>query len=229
MKKIVIAIDGHSSCGKSTLARDLAAALSYAYIDTGAMYRAVTLYFLDHGVDLADASAVARALDEIEIGFQPADQGNKTLLNGKVVEEDIRQMRVSEQVSQVAAISAVRRAMVAKQQAMGRQRGVVLDGRDIGTVVFPDAELKIFLTASEDERVRRRLTEMQAKGIGISEEEVRQNLRHRDHIDSTRDDSPLMQAADARVLDNTELTREGQLAVALEWALLIIEDEEVRR
>ena len=218
MKKIVIAIDGHSSCGKSTLARDLAGALGYAYIDTGAMYRAVTLYLLDHGIDPADETAVREALPKIHIEFRVSEQGlNQTFLNGQPVEDAIRQMRVSEQVSQVAAISAVRRAMVAQQQEMGHKRGVVLDGRDIGTVVFPDAELKIFLTASEDVRVGRRLKEIRAKGQQITEDEVRKNLRLRDHIDSTREDSPLKKAADARILDNSDLNREQQLAVALEW------------
>jgi cytidylate kinase len=218
LKKIVIAIDGHSSCGKSTLARDLARDLGYAYIDTGAMYRAVTLFFLNHDVDLQDENAVREALQHIHIEFRVSEQGlNQTFLNGKPVEDAIRQMRVSEQVSQVATISAVRRAMVAQQQAMGRKRGVVLDGRDIGTVVFPDAELKIFLTASEDVRVGRRLKEIRAKGQQITEAEVRENLRLRDHIDSTREDSPLKKAPDARILDNSDLNREEQLAVALEW------------
>lgn len=218
MKKIIVAIDGHSACGKSTLARDLAHELGYAYIDTGAMYRAVTLYFLENEVDWTDPDAVREALQQIQIEFRAAESGNQTLLNGKVVEEAIRQMKVSDQVSQVSTISAVRRAMVAQQQAMGRQRGVVLDGRDIGTVVFPDAELKIFLTASVEERVQRRFTELQAKGLFISTEDVRKNLLERDRIDSSRDDSPLRQAEDARVLDNTHLSRQEQLSRALAWA-----------
>lgn len=218
MKKIIIAIDGHSSCGKSTLARDLAKKLGYAYIDTGAMYRAVTLYFLDNGIDREDLLAVQKALDGIQIQFQYSEAGNQTLLNGKVVESEIREMRVSQEVSPVSAISAVRRAMVAQQQEMGKQGGVVLEGRDIGTVVFPDADLKIFLTASIEERVRRRFTEMKAKGIPVAEDQVRENLLERDRIDSSREDSPLKQAKDARILDNTQLNREEQLELAFEWA-----------
>ena len=217
-KKIIVAIDGHSSCGKSTLARDLARVLGYAYIDSGAMYRAVTLFFLDNGIDWTDPEAVAKALQEIHIEFRATQSGNQTLLNGVLVEEDIRSMRVSDYVSPVSAISAVRRAMVAQQQLMSRQRGVVMDGRDIGTVVFRDAELKIFLTASTEVRVRRRYDELRAKGINISPEEVRANLFERDRIDSTREDSPLKQAEDARILDNTQLGREEQLALALQWA-----------
>lgn len=217
-KKIIVAIDGHSSCGKSTLARDLARVLGYAYIDSGAMYRAVTLFFLDKGIDWTDPEAVAKALQDIHIEFRATQAGNQTLLNGVLVEEDIRSMRVSDYVSPVSAISAVRRAMVAQQQLMSRQRGVVMDGRDIGTVVFPDAELKIFLTASTEVRVRRRYDELLAKGINISPEEVRANLFDRDRIDSTREDSPLKQAEDARILDNTQLGREEQLALALQWA-----------
>jgi len=218
LKKIIIAIDGHSSCGKSTLARDLAKKLGYAYIDTGAMYRAVTLYFLDNGIDREDLLAVQKALDGIQIQFQYSEAGNQTLLNGKVVESEIREMRVSQEVSPVSAISAVRRAMVAQQQEMGKQGGVVLEGRDIGTVVFPDADLKIFLTASIEERVRRRFTEMKAKGIPVAEDQVRENLLERDRIDSSREDSPLKQAKDARILDNTQLNREEQLELAFEWA-----------
>ncbi|MBK7408235.1 MAG: (d)CMP kinase [Saprospirales bacterium] len=217
MKKIIIAIDGHSSCGKSTLARDLARELGYAYIDTGAMYRAVTLFFLEHQVDWNNPEAVREALNEIRIEFRVTEAGNQTVLNGEIVESTIRDMRVSDQVSQVSTVSAVRRAMVSQQQAMGHKRGVVLDGRDIGTVVFPDAELKIFLTASPEERVRRRFTELQAKGIAASEKQVRENLLERDRIDSTREDSPLKQAADARILDNTHLDRWQQLALALKW------------
>ncbi|MBK6622694.1 MAG: (d)CMP kinase [Saprospirales bacterium] len=218
-KKIIVAIDGHSSCGKSTLARDLARGLSYAYIDSGAMYRAVTLYFLENGVDWNDPSTVGQALQRIRIEFQVSEAQNQTLLNGVIVEDAIRSMRVSEYVSPVSTISAVRRAMVAQQQDLGRKRGVVMDGRDIGTVVFPDAELKIFLTASTEERVRRRYSELSAKGIHITEEEVRANLLDRDRIDSTREDSPLKQASDARILDNTFLSREEQYSMVMKWAL----------
>jgi cytidylate kinase len=217
---IIIAIDGYSACGKSTLARDLASHLGYTYIDTGAMYRAVTLYFLDHQVDHSDAQAVMKALDSIRIRFQPASDGAMaTFLNGQNVEDEIRSMRVSGSVSEVAALSAVRRAMVREQQEMGMQKRVVLDGRDIGTVVFPQAELKIFLTADFEERLRRRFEELRRGGSqqALSSEEVADNLRKRDHIDSTRADSPLRQAQDAKRLDNTTLDRESQLELVLKW------------
>lgn len=218
MKKIIIAIDGYSSCGKSTLARDLASALGFAYVDSGAMYRAVTLYFLDHGIPLDDQEAIENALDRIRIEFKNLNGENHTFLNGADVEESIRDMRVSAAVSPVAAVPAVRRALVRQQQALGRSGGIVMDGRDIGTVVFPNADLKIFLIADEEERVRRRRLELLAKGFDLSEEEVRRNLTERDHIDSTREDSPLRQAADAVVIDNTHLTRKDQLEEALRLA-----------
>lgn len=218
MKKIIIAIDGYSSCGKSTLARDLASALGFAYVDSGAMYRAVTLYFLDHGIPLDDQEAIENALDRIRIEFKNLNGENHTFLNGADVEESIRDMRVSAAVSPVAAVPAVRRALVRQQQALGRSGGIVMDGRDIGTVVFPNADLKIFLIADEEERVRRRRLELLAKGFELSEEEVRRNLTERDHIDSTREDSPLRQAADAVVIDNTHLTRKDQLEEALRLA-----------
>lgn len=216
MKKITIAVDGHSSCGKSTLARDLAAKLCYTYVDSGAMYRAVALYFLRRGIKLEDKAAVAAALGDIVIRF--AATGNHTLLNGQDVEQEIRAAAVSGFVSQVAAVSAVRRALVRLQQEMGREKGLVMDGRDIGTVVFPDAELKIFLTAELDVRVRRRYEELQSKGIAATLAEVRGNLNMRDHIDSNREDSPLRQADDAIVIDNSHLSREQQLSKALELA-----------
>ncbi len=213
---IIIAIDGHSSCGKSTLAKGLAKALHYAYLDTGAMYRAVTLYFLDNGVDYHNPEAVDHALRHIDIHFERVDGQNHTFLNGKDVEREIREMRVSEHVSPVSAISAVRRAMVAQQKAMGQRRGIVADGRDIGTVVFPDAELKIFLTADLDVRTSRRHLELAAKGIDADWDDIRQNLLERDQIDSSRADSPLRQARDAVVIDNTLLSEEEQLKKALE-------------
>ena len=210
-KRITIAVDGHSSCGKSTLAKDLASALHYQYIDSGAMYRAVTLYFLRHQVDLDQAGSVDKALEQISISFA----NNNTFLNGEDVEEEIRQMKVSQHVSQVAAVSSVRRAMVLQQQQMNKEGGIVMDGRDIGTVVFPKAELKIFLTADIEERVRRRYQEILAKGKEIDKEAVRQNLEERDRIDSTRADSPLRKADDAIVINNTHLNREQQLSEAL--------------
>ncbi len=216
LKKITIAVDGHSSCGKSTLARDLAAKLRYTYVDSGAMYRAVTLYFLRRGIKLEDREALAAALSDIVIRFAAAD--NHTLLNGQDVEQEIREAAVSGFVSQVAAVSAVRRALVRLQQEMGREKGLVMDGRDIGTVVFPDAELKIFLTAELGVRVRRRYEELKSKGIAATLEEVKENLNMRDHIDSTREDSPLRQAEDAIVIDNSHLSREQQLSEALKLA-----------
>lgn len=215
---IIIAIDGHSSCGKSTLAKGLARALHYAYLDTGAMYRAVTLYFLDNQIDYNDPDAVEEALQHIEIHFERVDGSNHTFLNGADVERQIREMRVSEHVSPVSTISAVRRAMVTQQKAMGRRRGIVADGRDIGTVVFPDAELKIFLTADVDVRTSRRHLELAAKGIDAEWEDIRRNLIERDHIDSSRADSPLRQSDDAVVIDNTLLSEEQQLEQALKLA-----------
>lgn len=217
-KPIIIAIDGYSSCGKSTLAKGMAKALHYVYLDSGAMYRAVTLYFLNNNIDYNDPEAVREALGYINIHFERIDGQNHTFLNSTDVEHDIREMRVSEHVSPVSAISAVRRAMVRQQQSMGRKRGLVADGRDIGTVVFPDAELKIFLTADPDVRTSRRHLELAAKGIDAEWDDIRRNLLERDRIDSTRDDSPLRQAEDAVVIDNTLLSEEEQLYKALELA-----------
>ncbi len=214
--KIIIAIDGHASCGKSTLAKALAKALHYVYLDTGAMYRAVTLHLLEHGVDYRDLKAVEEALKHINLHFERVGEHNHIFLNGRDVERDIRTPVVSEHVSQVAAIPAVRRAMVAQQQAMGLRRGIVADGRDIGTVVFPNAEVKIFLTADLDVRTSRRHLELAAKGIDVDWEEIRRNLQERDHIDSTREDSPLSVAPDAVVIDNTFLSEEEQLEKALQ-------------
>ncbi len=215
MQDIIIAIDGHSSCGKSTLAKSLAKALGYTYIDSGAMYRAVTLYFLRNDIQAEAGSRVDAALQDIHISF---NKRNETLLNGENVEEEIRQMKISRYVSEVAAVPSVRKAMVQQQQRMGAGKKIVMDGRDIGTVVFPKAELKIFLTAKKEIRARRRHTELLEKGYESSVEEVMENLQHRDHIDSTREDSPLRQAADAVIIDNSVLSREEQLARALELA-----------
>lgn len=211
--KIIIAIDGYSACGKSTLAKDLSKKLGYAYIDTGAMYRAVTLFFLRNEIDFDDKVAVAKALGEITIEFVNVKGKNRTLLNGEDVEEEIRKMYVSQKVSPVATISAVRRTMVAQQQKMGEKKGVILDGRDIGTVVFPKAELKLFLTASPDIRTQRRFAEIQAKNQVSTFEEIKANLLERDHIDSSRADSPLKQALDAVVIDNSNLSKKEQLAM----------------
>ena len=220
MDKIIIAIDGYSSCGKSTLARSLARALGYIYISSGDMYRAVTYYFIHYEIDFNKADEVASALSEIQIELRPGVEPGttRTFLNEKDIEEEIRKMYVSDLVSPVAAISAVRRAMVKQQQELGRQKGIVMDGRDIGTVVFPDAGLKIFLTADVNIRAQRRYHELQAKGQEVTMKDVKNNLLERDHIDSNRSDSPLRQAEDAVVIDNTNLSLDEQLAMALALA-----------
>lgn len=214
-KRITIAIDGHSSCGKSTMAKALAKRIGYAYIDTGAMYRAVTLYCLEHDMikgDEVNKPRLRRHMPKIEITFKVNNEGkSETWLNGKNVEQEIRGMEVSSKVSLIAAIGFVRRAMVAQQQVMGKEKGIVMDGRDIGTVVFPDAELKFFVTASAQVRAERRFKELQAKGDTTTTlEQVLANVEERDRIDSTRKESPLRQAHDALLLDNSNLTIEQQ-------------------
>ncbi len=218
MKKIIIAIDGHSSCGKSTLAKALAKQLQYKYGDSGAMYRAVTLYFLENNIDFNDPQAVETSLPKIDIDFERVHSENHTFLNHQDVERAIREMRINDAVSPVSAISAVRRAMVRQQQEMGKRRGIVMDGRDIGTVVFPDAELKIFLTADADVRTSRRHLELAAKGIDAEWENIRRNLLERDQIDSNRADSPLRRAENAIIIDNTLLSESEQLAMTLALA-----------
>lgn len=216
-ENIVIAIDGYSSCGKSTVAKAVAKELNFVFVDSGAMYRAVTLYFLRHGIDFNDQSAVVEALDNIQIDFVPqVDSTADILLNGENVSEEIRAMAVSDKVSEVAAIKAVRTAMVAQQQALGSRRNIVMDGRDIGTTVFPDADLKIFMTADPEVRAARRYVELKAKGQSVSLDEIRENLAHRDHIDSTREESPLRQADDAVVLDNSAMNHDTQLQFVLD-------------
>ena len=217
MKTITIAIDGHSSSGKSTMAKDLAREIGYTYIDTGAMYRAVTLYALRHHLfegDTIQEAALKQALPDIQIAFRPNEVTGRpdTYLNGCCVEQEIRGMEVADHVSQVAALGFVREALVAKQQEMGRAKGVVMDGRDIGTVVFPDAELKFFITASPEVRAQRRMAELQAKGESASYEEVLANIRKRDYLDTHREVGPLRQADDARVLDNSNMTIPEQKA-----------------
>lgn len=220
MKKIVIAIDGFSSCGKSTLAKDLAARIGFAYIDSGAMYRAVTYYLLKNGIDIQDYDQVHKALQKINIRFKRTPDGsNSTYLNGENVEQDIRKMEVSSLVSEVAAIPEVRKKLVEQQREMGVDKGIIMDGRDIGTVVFPDAELKIFLTADVDVRVERRYRELLGKNLEITKEAVKENLEKRDFIDSTRDDSPLKQADDAILIDNSHLTPDQQLEKSWHLAL----------
>jgi cytidylate kinase len=218
--KIIIAIDGFSSCGKSTLAKALAVKLEYVFIDTGAMYRAIALYFLRNGISFDDNVAIENALTKIKLNFQynTASQKSDMFLNGENVELLIREMKVSSKVSEVAAIAVVRDFAVAQQQAMGQAKGIVMDGRDIGTVVFPKAELKIFVTALPEIRANRRLLELQATNPAITLQEVAENLQHRDLIDSTREHSPLRQADDALVLDNSNISREAQFEIALNWA-----------
>jgi cytidylate kinase len=216
--KIIIAIDGFSSCGKSTLAKTLAANLDYAYIDSGAMYRAVTLYFIENEVDIQNETTIKEALAHIFIQFKNVEGRNCTFLNSRNVEDRIREMDVSNYVSPVSALPAIRRALVRMQQAMGKKRGIVMDGRDIGTVVFTDAELKVFMTADKTVRAERRLNEIKAKGnLNMTLEEVSQNLEKRDYIDSNRDDSPLRQAEDAKILDNTLINPQEQLDLVTAW------------
>lgn len=211
MKKITIAIDGHSSCGKSTMAKDLARRIGYVYIDTGAMYRAVTLFAMRHNL-IANGQVDAAKLQEemgnihISLRLNPETQRPDTYLNGECVEREIRTMEVSRHVSLIAALPFVRSAMVEMQREMGKEKGVVMDGRDIGTVVFPHAELKIFVTASAEVRAQRRYDELTAKGEKCNYEEILENVKERDRIDSTREISPLRQAEDAIVLDNTHMT-----------------------
>lgn len=220
IKPIIITIDGWSSCGKSTMARELASRLGFVYIDSGAMYRAITLYFIRHHIDWTDPEQVSAALKEIDLSFRfNPDLGRAQMhLNGENVEYLIRDLSVAERVSDVAAIAAVRTFAVEQQRRMGQHRGIVMDGRDIGTVVFPDAELKIFMTADKEIRVARRFLELHDKNPDITEADVRTNLETRDYIDSHREVSPLRQAADALVLDNSHITPQEQLEIALQWA-----------
>ena len=217
MKKIVITIDGWSSCGKSTLAKQLAKHLGYVYIDSGAMYRAITLYFLRHHLDWTDVSEVNNALKNIILEFHCNEKNGQSeiFLNGENVEYVIRDLLIAEKVSEVAAIKEVRSFAVAEQQKMGKKKGLVMDGRDIGTTVFPDAALKIFMTADISVRVERRFKEMFEKNPNITIEEVKNNLEMRDYIDSNREVSPLRKAADAIVIDNTNISMEQQLKIAL--------------
>lgn len=216
-KNIVIAIDGYSSCGKSTIAKALAKKLHFIYIDTGAMYRAVTLYFLRNKINMNDPLAVENALDNIHINFEYRDEQTFVFLNEEDISEEIRQMPVSEKVSQVSAIKAVRTEMVRQQQRMGKSKNIIMDGRDIGTVVFPDATLKFFMTADPQIRAERRFKELSLKGEKVSLEEIYANLALRDHQDTTREESPLIQAADAIVLDNSNIDQEMQLEFALSY------------
>ena len=226
MKKITIAIDGHSSCGKSTMAKQLAADLGYIYVDTGAMYRAVTLYALRNGLMDAETKAIKteeleQQINDVHVTFILNEQGQKqTVLNGEVVETEVRQMLVSNCVSPVAALGFVRSHLVALQQKMGEEGGIVMDGRDIGTVVFPNAELKVFVTASAQVRAQRRLAELQDKGDTTTTfEEVLKNVEERDYLDTHRDVTPLRQAEDALLLDNSDMTIPEQNALLHKWAM----------
>jgi cytidylate kinase len=220
VRKIVIAIDGYSACGKSTTAKEMANVLGYRYIDTGAMYRAVTLYFLDHHVSLTNPKEITKALQQISITFKVNSKNlTETYLNGLNVEKEIRKMRISEHVSQVSAIKDVRVAMVEQQRRMGREKGVVMDGRDIGTVVFPHAELKLFMTADMLVRAFRRQKELMLRDQLIDLDEVIDNIVQRDKIDTTRAESPLKQAEDAIVIDTTHITIDEQVDEVVRLAL----------
>ncbi len=219
MNKIIIAIDGYSSCGKSTLAKHIAKALNYRFIDTGAMYRAVTLYMLNHQIDIYNTDAVMDALKNISVSFQinPENNTQETYLNNENVENELRtNSRIASVVSDVSANSVVRRFLVKQQQYMGIEKAIVMDGRDIGTVVFPTAELKLFITADPQIRAQRRFDELKEKGQTTTIEEVLANLKKRDHIDSTRADSPLKKADDAIEINNSNMTREEQFEFAME-------------
>lgn len=226
-EKIIIAIDGHSSCGKSTMAKSLARKLGYIYIDTGAMYRAVTLYALRKGWisgNGVDEKKIIEGVDSINISFKwdETSEKNTTFMNGENVEDEIRELEVSQYVSLVSAIAEVREEMVKQQRENGKNKGVVMDGRDIGTVVFPEAELKIFMTASPGIRAQRRYLELKEKGVDVNFEEILKNVLERDKIDSGRKVSPLKKAEDAILLDNSDLTREEQLQRVLELVNKII-------
>jgi len=218
MKKIIVALDGYSSCGKSSTAKKVAAALSYVFIDSGAMYRAVALYFVRNQIDLNNLDQVKAALNEIEISFQfnSERQASDTFLNGENVEAEIRKMYISELVSSVSSIPEVRHAMVAQQQKMGEKKGIVMDGRDIGTVVFPNAEVKIFMHAEPLIRAQRRQLELAAKGENIPIAEILENLKKRDLADSTRSEGPLKRATDAIDLDTSYCTMENQVKFVLD-------------
>ncbi|MBT6236209.1 MAG: (d)CMP kinase [Bacteroidetes bacterium] len=223
-EKINIAIDGHSSCGKGTLAKNLAKELGYLFIDSGAMYRAVTLYILNEGLGLEEVEQDPAVLGNIKITFEfdPVRSYYETFLNGVNVENEIRSMRVSKFVSPVSTLKVVRDFLVTQQQNIGKDKGVVMDGRDIGTVVFPDAELKIFMTASAEIRAKRRYEELEKKGVHVNYQEVLHNIKERDHMDSTREESPLAKAEDAITLDNSSMTKDEQARLSLSWARGVI-------
>lgn len=225
MYNIIIAIDGYSSCGKSTTAKRVAAKLGYTYIDTGAMYRAVTLYFIQNRISLTNPKEIKQALDNISITFRRGSNGESvTFLNGVNVEQEIRKLYVANKVSEVSAIAEVRHALVVQQQTMGAKKGVVMDGRDIGTVVFPDAHLKVFMTADPTIRAARRQKELLEGGEVVNIEEIMSNIKKRDYIDTTRKESPLRQAPDAILIDTSYMTFEEQIA-----AVCLLADQVIAR
>lgn len=231
MHKITIAIDGYSSTGKSTIAKQLASALGYIYVDTGAMYRAITLYALRNGLitkNHFNQAALCKKLSDIQLGFVPNEETGKSdvTLNGENVEKEIRTMEVSRYVSQVATVKEVREKLVAMQQEMGKAKGIVMDGRDIGTVVFPTAELKIFMTASADARAARRYKELLNRGDDITYEEVLENVQKRDFIDSNREESPLRQASDAILFDNSDMGLKEQFERIHNFSMRIIDSNQ---
>lgn len=221
MKKIVVAIDGYSACGKSTTAKAAAKNLGYKFIDTGAMYRAVTLYFYQNHIEITNPKQVLKAMDSIQLGFvfNTKSGKNQITLNGLMVENEIRQMHISESVSEVSAVSEVRKDVISQQRQLGKKRGVVMEGRDIGTVVFPDAELKIFMTADLEVRATRRQKELLEKGQMVELDKVIQNIQKRDHLDTTRKESPLVKAEDAYELDTTHMTLEEQIEEVIRLSL----------
>jgi cytidylate kinase len=230
-KKIIIAIDGHSSCGKSTLAKGLAKELGYLYIDSGAMYRAVALQMVNRNIIASQLKEMAESdmqqfFKEVDISFQvnAATGISEVYLNGKNVEREIRDMMISDVVSSVSSIVPVRREMVKRQQELGNGKGIVMDGRDIGTVVFPHAELKIFMTARKEIRAKRRYDELISKGYRVSMDEILKNIEKRDDLDTNRTEGPLMKAADARVLDNSDITLEEQWRIAMKWVKATISE-----
>lgn len=225
MHKIIIAIDGFSSCGKSSTAKGVAAHMEYAYIDTGAMYRAVTLYFLENHISFTDQKDIQEALDNIHIEFRRNAAGqNVTYLNGLNVESKIRDLKIADKVSEVSTISAVRKNLVEQQRKMGKKKGIVMDGRDIGSVVFPDAELKVFMTAETNIRAHRRQIELAEKGNLVDLEDIIANLEKRDHIDANRADSPLVKVEDAIEIDTSHITLEEQIMVICKLAKKVIAD-----
>lgn len=228
MKKIIVAVDGYSACGKSTMAKDLASKLNYLYIDSGAMYRAVSYFALKNGYickGKLDSKTFLKHLDEIEINFENIGNKNCIFLNGENIEDKIRSLEIAKYVSEIATISTIRKKMVKAQQHLGKNKGIVMDGRDIGTVVFPNAEVKFFVTADIEVRVKRRMLELKQKANNTNYEDVKQNLIHRDKLDSSRKDSPLIQSEDAIVINTSNITKREQLEIAYQYVLEKVKDD----